>query len=94
MVSHPLLLLAHIGWDHHGIFFPYNTDHLYHFILPQVCSAFFFVCLIYVFILAMLRLCCCRQAFFSCREWGGGPLFIAVHKFLIVVASLVAEHGL
>ena len=42
MVSHSLLLLAHIGWDHHGIFFPYHTDQLYHFILPQLCGAFFF----------------------------------------------------
>ena len=35
---------------------------------------------------------CCVRAFSSCGEWG--LLFIAVHGFLIAVASLVAEHGL
>ena len=42
--------------------------------------------------LAALGLCCCARAFSSCSEWG--LLFIAVHGLLIVVASLVAEHGL
>ena len=37
-------------------------------------------------------LCCCMQAFSNCSEWG--LLFLAVHGFLIVVASLIAEHGL
>ena len=42
--------------------------------------------------LAALGLCCCVQAFSS---WGEqGLLFVAVHRLLIVVASLVAEHGL
>ena len=36
-------------------------------------------------------LCCCMQAFSNCSEWG--LLFLAVHGFLIVVASLIAEHG-
>ena len=35
---------------------------------------------------------CCVWAFSSCSEWG--LLFIAVHSLLIVVVSLVAEHGL
>ena len=39
-----------------------------------------------------LGLHCCAQAFSSCGEWG--LLFIAVCSLLIVVASLVAEHGL
>ena len=51
----------------------------------------FFFFLIYLF-LAVLGLCCCARAFSSCGEWG--PLFVAVHGLLIVVASLVAEHGL
>ena len=42
--------------------------------------------------MAVLGLRCCEQAFSSCGEWG--PLFIAVRGLLIVVASLVAEHGL
>ena len=37
-------------------------------------------------------LCCCRQAFSSCREWG--LFFVAVCRLLIAVASLVAEHRL
>ena len=46
---------------------------------------------IYLF-LAVLGLRCCVWAFSSCSEQG--LLFVAVHGLLIVVASLVAEHGL
>ena len=46
---------------------------------------------IYLF-LAALGLHCCAWAFSSCGEWG--LLFVAVHGLLIVVASLVVEHGL
>ena len=42
--------------------------------------------------LSVLGLCCCTRAFSSCGEQG--LLFIAVRGLLIVVASLVAEHGL
>ena len=42
--------------------------------------------------LAVLDLCCCTRAIFSCVE--RGLLFVAVRGLLIVVASLVAEHGL
>ena len=42
--------------------------------------------------LAALGLCCCAWAFSSCSEQG--LLFVAVHRLLIAVASLVAEHGL
>ena len=34
----------------------------------------------------------CAWAFSSCSE--RGLLFVAVHRLLIVVASLIAEHGL
>ena len=49
---------------------------------------------IYLFILflAALGLRCCAQAFSSCGE--RGLLFVAVHRLLIAVASLVAEHRL
>ena len=50
---------------------------------------------IYLFIylfMAALGLCCCMQAFSSCCEQG--LLFVVVHGLLIVLASLVAEHGL
>ena len=46
---------------------------------------------IYLF-MAALGLHCCARAFSSCREWG--LLFLEMHRLLIVVASLVAEHGL
>ena len=36
--------------------------------------------------MAVLDLCCCTRAFTSCGEWG--LLFVAVHGFLIEVASL------
>ena len=52
---------------------------------------FFFFNLFYLF-LAALGLPCCMWAFSSCIEWG--LLFVEVHGLLIVVASLVAEHGL
>ena len=40
----------------------------------------------------MLGLRCCVQAFSSCGEHG--LLFVAMHRILIAVASLVAEYGL
>ena len=52
---------------------------------------FFFNKFIYLF-LAALGLCCCTRAFSSCSEQG--LLFVTVHRLLIAVASLVAEHGL
>ena len=42
--------------------------------------------------MAALGLHCCAQAFSSCGE--RGPLFVAVRRLLIAVASLAAEHGL
>ena len=47
--------------------------------------------LIYLF-LAALGLRCCTQAFSSCGKWG--PLFVAVCRLLIAVASLIVEHRL
>ena len=42
--------------------------------------------------LAVLGLHCCARAFSSCGE--RGLHFVAVRRLLIVVASLVVEHGL
>ena len=42
--------------------------------------------------LAMLGLPCCVWAFSTCGEWE--LIFIAVRGLLIMLASLVAEHGL
>ena len=52
---------------------------------------FFFNEFIYLF-LAALGLRCCAWAFSSCSE--RGLLFVVVRGLLIVVASLVAQHGL
>ena len=60
-----------------------------------VMVIFFFKKIIYLFIylfLTVLGLHCCAWAFSSCGEWG--LLFVVVRGLLIVVASLVAEHGL
>ena len=51
----------------------------------------FFKNFIYLF-LAVLGLCCCAQAFFSCGEQA--LLFLVVRGLHIAVASLVVEHGL
>ena len=50
-----------------------------------------FIYFIYLF-LAALGLRCCVRAFSSCGK--RGLLFVAVHRLLTAVASLVAEHGL
>ena len=52
---------------------------------------YLFIYFIYLF-LALLGLRCCVQAFSSCSE--PRLLFVAVRGLLIVLASLVAEHGL
>ena len=52
---------------------------------------FFLINLIYLFLAALGRHCW-EGAFSSCGE--RGLLFVAVHVFLIAVASLVAEHRL
>ena len=54
-----------------------------------LCYSFYLK--IYLF-LAMLGLRCYARAFSSCGEQG--LLFLAVHRLLIAVAFLVAEHGL
>ena len=51
-----------------------------------------FIYFILLSIFAALGLRCCVWAFSSCGE--RGLLFVVVRGLLIVVASLVAEHGL
>ena len=53
---------------------------------------FFFKNYLFYLFLAVLGLCCCARAFSSCGE--RRLLFVAVHRLLIAVASLVVEHGL
>ena len=46
----------------------------------------------FILFLAALGIRACVWAFSGCGEQG--LLFVAVHRLLIAVASLVAEHGL
>ena len=55
------------------------------------CDLTFLTKIIYTF-MAALGVRCCSRAFSSCGELG--LLFIAVHRLLIEVASLVMEHRL
>ena len=57
-----------------------------------MCVCFFTFIYLFINFLAVLGLHCCARAFSSYGE--RGPLFIAVHRPLTVVASLVAEHKL
>ena len=57
----------------------------------EVLLLLFSILFIYLFLVA-LGLRCCMLAFSSCIK--RGLLFVAVRGLLIVVASLVAEHGL
>ena len=57
------------------------------------CHLLFIYLFIYLFkFMTVLGLRCCVRAFSSCSE--RGLLFIAVRGLLIVMVSLVAEHGL
>ena len=72
-----------------GTFWPtqYNNTGI------KIITSFFFVHIYLFFLfLAALGLRCCTQASSSCGQWD--LLFVAVRGLLIVVASLVAEHGL
>ena len=57
-----------------------------------LCVFFFLINSLVNFYFWLLGLCCCAQAFSSCREWG--LLLVAVRGLLVAVASLVVEHGL
>ena len=62
-------------------------------LFQNVYNNSFIVIFIFIYLsLAALGLCCCARAFSGCSDWG--PLLTAVHGPLILVASLVAEHGL
>ena len=65
--------------SHHGS--PRNKFSIYLFIVLLICL-----------FLAVLNLHCCLG--FSLSAVSGGYSLVAVHGILIVVASLVAEHGL
>ena len=60
-------------------------------IFPMQVFFFFNLFILFLF-LAALGLHCCTRAFSSCNEQG--LLLVVVHKILIAVTSLVAEHWL
>ena len=72
-----------------------DIEHLFIYLLAVFMSSFekcLFKSVAYFFFFNLLGLRCCMRAFSSCGEWG--LLFVVVRGLLIVVASLVAEHGL
>ena len=73
---------------------PVMCKYMKEFILERnpLFYLFIFLNIFILLFLAALGLCCCAWAFSSCGKQG--LLFVAVHGFLISVASLVAEHGL
>ena len=96
---------AGVGWCRLGSFFggriPWDSIPAIHwpvvsqglFTVSCLCPFFFnkFIYFIYLF-LAALGLHFCAWALSSCGE--RGLLFVAVHRLLIAVTSLVVEHGL
>ena len=72
-----------------------DIEHLFIYLLAVFMSSFekcLFKSVAYFFFFNLLCLRCCMRSFSSCGEWG--LLFVVVRGLLIVVASLVAEHGL
>ena len=65
---------------------------VFHSISDILFFKIFFLFLFLSLFLAVLGLRCCERAFSSCGEQG--LLFVVVRGLLIVVAPLVAEHGL
>ena len=63
----------------------YTHTHTYIYLIIFLINLFYFL------FLYVLGLHCCMRAFSSCSE--SGLLFVAVHRLLIAVASLVAELG-
>ena len=61
-------------------------------ILVIVYFILFFKFYLFIYFLAAWGLRCCARTFYSCAKQG--LLFVAVHRLLIMAASLVAEHGL
>ena len=88
-----------IGYSKLTLYFPcprwgiriFSRKIWYLFFLISFFIINLFLLFIYLF-LAALGLCCCAWVFSSCGEWG--LLLVVLCRLLIVVACLVAEHGL
>ena len=66
---------------------------LFNFLIFKIDLYFIFKFYLFIYLfLAVLGLRFCVRAFSSCGK--RGPLFIAVHRPLTIMASLVAEHRL
>ena len=74
------------------LFFVTRLLSLYFSLIFDIYFLKFIYFYLFIYFLAVLGLRCCAQAFSSCGEWG--LLLVVVPGLLIVVASLVAEHGL
>ena len=79
-----------------NLFTCYSSIHILYFVLSLFWYFFFFnkfiYLFIYLFILGCIWVFVAVRAFSSCSE--RGLLFVVVRGLFIVVASLVAEHGL
>ena len=62
------------------------------FFKTELYFIIYYLFIYFIFILAVLGLHCCMQAFSSCGE--RGLLFVAMRGLLLAVPSLVAEHRL
>jgi len=81
------ILRVHLGSNH-----TVNTTTIQIQSPALYCLDYYFKILFIYFILVVLGLCCCKQAFSSCSP--RGLLFVKMHGLLTVVASLVVEQRL
>ena len=72
-------------------YFPRIQNHFTSYLIFFLHHFYLFLNFIYFFVAALGPRCCAR-AVSSCGEWG--PLLVAIRRLLIVVSSLVVEHGL
>ena len=89
---HSLMVL--VGSSLHRCLLPPSPTraHLFDLLCNHLEKILLFCIILFIYLLAVLGLCCCAQAFSSCGEWG---LFCSWGAWLLaVVASPVAEHRL
>ena len=65
--------------------------YIWYFLKKKKIFIYFYYFFIYLF-LPVVHLCCCTQILSSCDRWE--LLFTGVCRLLIVVSSVVVEHGL
>ena len=87
-----VLTLIVKDWDLYRSKSPVRMDAPLNNVIYSLAALTFLFIYLFTYLLAALGLHCCARSFSSCGE--RGLLFVAVRGLLIVVASLVAEHGL